>query len=218
MRRTLRSRIVAAALGLVVFAAPGQSAQENEAERERSERVTDVLAALGARDGARIADVGSAEASYTFRIARAVAPNGKAYAVDIDGAALDRLRQRSATEQLSNIEVILGDPDDPTLPAGELDAVLIRNAYHEMPAHQSVLVGIARALRPGGTLVISEAIHDENRSKSRELQIKEHEITPDVVEIDLRDAGFEIVKRRGPFFEFTRPPKGGFWRIRAHRP
>jgi len=209
---------VAATLWLLLFAVTGHLAQENEADRERVERVADILAVLGARDGARIADVGSADGFYTLRIARAVAPTGRAYAVDIDPAALDRLRLRSASEHVSNIETILGEANDPKLPAGEIDAVLIRNAYHEMPAHQSVLAGVARALRPGGTLIIIEAIHDENRSKPREQQIKEHEIAPDLVEIELRAAGFEIIERRDPFTEFTRPPKGGFWLIRARRP
>jgi ubiquinone/menaquinone biosynthesis C-methylase UbiE len=218
MKRTHPWPIVVAMLCLLLSAGTGQAGQENEAERERIERVADILAMLGARDGARIADVGSAEGFYTLRIARAVAPAGKAYAVDIDAASLEKLRQRSASENISNIEVILSAPNDPKLPAGEVDAVLIRNAYHEMPEYRSILAAVARALKPGGTLVISESIHDNNRSKTRDEQVKEHEIAPGVVDTELREAGFEVVERLDPLFEFSRAPKGGFWLIRARKP
>ena len=113
--------------------------------------------------------------------------------------------------------MILGEAADPKLPAGRLDAVLVRNAYHEMPEYKSVLAGVNAALRPGGVLVIVEALHDNNRSKTREQQVKEHEIAPEIVEAELRDAGFEILSREELFTKFTRPPPGGFWMIRARK-
>lgn len=194
------------------------SAQQTEADRERTERVADILVALGAKDGARIADVGSADGFYALRIARAVAPAGRAYAVDINETSLTKLRERAARDGITNVEAILSAIDDPKLPPGEVDAVLIRNAYHEMPEYRGVLAGVMRALRPGGTLIVSEPIHDNNRDKTRELQVKEHEIAPEFVEAELREAGFEILERQEAFIAFTRPPPGGFWMIRARRP
>lgn len=209
------------ALALVicsVLTAGVAAAQQTEADRERTERVADILAALGAKDGARIADVGSADGFYALRIARAVAPAGRAYAVDIDEASLTKLRERAAGDGITNIEAILGATDDPKLPPGEIDAVLIRNAYHEMPEHRGVIAGVARALRPGGTLIVIEAIHENNRTKTRAEQVKEHEMAPEIVEVELREAGFEIIERQDAFTSFTRPPPGGFWMIRARRP
>ena len=205
---------IAAALLLAV----GVHAQRDEHEREKLERVPDILTALGARDGAHIADLGSADGFYTLRIANAVGPSGRAYAIDIDQKALDKLRERAKTDAIANIEIILSEPADPKLPAATLDAVLIRNAYHEMADHRSVLKGVMSGLKPGGVLVVIEAIHDSNRSLSRELQVKEHEIAPAMVENELREAGFEIVDRDDGFTTFTRPPPGGFWMIRARRP
>lgn len=194
------------------------SSQQTEADRERTERVADILVALGAKDGARIADVGSADGFYALRIARAVAPAGRAYAVDIDEASLTKLRERAARDGITNVEAILGATDDPKLPPGEIDAVLIRNAYHEMPEYRGVLAGVMRALRPGGTLIVSEPIFDKNRDKTRELQVKEHEIAPEFVEAELREAGFEILERQDAFMSFSKPALGGFWMIRARRP
>ena len=70
------------------------TAQRNEAERERFERVADILAALGVREGAKIADLGSADGFYTVRLARAVGPTGRAYGVDISQKRLDEFAAR----------------------------------------------------------------------------------------------------------------------------
>jgi hypothetical protein len=47
-------------LAVVLLAAPA-FAQQNESEREKIERVPDILTALAARDGAHIADLGSSD-------------------------------------------------------------------------------------------------------------------------------------------------------------
>jgi predicted methyltransferase len=213
-RQTLVTAVVIAILSLSSAA----FAQQDETEREKRERVADVLAALGARDGAHVADLGSADGFYTLRIAKAVAPAGRAYAIDIAQASLDKLKARAGTDGISNIDIILSEVADPKLPAAQLDAVLIRNAYHEMTEHRSILRGVMGGLKPGGVLVVIEAIHDKLLTASREQQVKEHEIAPDLVAAELTEAGFEVIDRDDAFTRFTRPGLGGFWMIRARRP
>lgn len=213
----LSKRVALAAVMIVVAVAAAADAQQDEAERERVERVADILVELGVRDGARIADLGSAGGFYTLRIAKAVAPTGRAYAVDIDAKVLDLLRERATEQQLTNIEIIVATPSDPRLP-GDLDAVLIRNTYHEIPEYRRILDAIMAALKPDGRLIVVEAIHEKYRALPREQQVKEHEIAPELVERELREAGFAIVKRDDAFTTFTRPPPGGFWLIVARRP
>lgn len=214
-RRLVPPAVAAVALLLTVSV----FAQQDDRQREQTERVADVLAAIGAKDGAHIADVGASDGFYTLRIAKAVAPSGKAYAIDIEQKSLDKLRERARTEDIANIEVILSEPADPKLPPGALDAVLIRNAYHEMVAYRDVLKGVMSGLKPGGLLVVSESISDNLLNKPREQQVKEHHIAPGIVEAELREAGFEIVDRNDAFTRFTgRRTAGGYWMIRARRP
>jgi predicted methyltransferase len=200
------------------LAGPG-FAQENEQEREKRERVADILTALGSRDGAHIADLGSSDGFYTLRIAKAVAPTGKAYAVDIEQKSLDKLRERAQKETISNVEIILSEPADPKLPPGALDAVLIRNAYHEMVAYREILKAVMSGLKPGGLLVVSESISQSLLDKPREQQVKEHYIAPAIAEAELREAGFDILDRDDAFTTFKgRTIVGGYWLIRARRP
>ncbi|HYE88677.1 MAG TPA: class I SAM-dependent methyltransferase [Vicinamibacterales bacterium] len=210
--------ICCAVVAVTLCAGSTAFAGQDGAEREKTERVADVLTAVGARDGAHIADLGSADGFYTLRIAKAVGPTGRAYAIDIAQASLDKLKARAGSDGISNIEIILSEPADPKLPAGRLDAVLIRNAYHEMTEHRSVLKGVMSGLKPGGMLVVIEAIHDKLLTASRDQQVKEHEIASDIVAAELKEAGFEIVDRDEAFTRFTRPSAGGFWMIRARRP
>lgn len=195
-------------------------AQQDEREREELARVADILTALGVRDGAHVADLGSADGFYTLRIAKAVAPSGKAYAIDIEQQSLDKLRERAQKDAITNLDIILSEPADPKLPTGALDAVLIRNAYHEMMAYRDILKGVMNGLKPGALLVVIESIYDNLLDKSREQQVKEHQIAPGIVEAELREAGFEIVDRDDAFTRFPKEPTtvGGFWMIRARRP
>jgi predicted methyltransferase len=213
-----RKLVVLAALAIASLSVSA-FAQQDEREREKTERVADILTALGAHDGAHIADVGSSDGFYTLRIAKAVAPSGKAYAIDIEQKSLDKLRERAQKEAITNVEIILSEPADPKLPAGALDAVLIRNAYHEFVEHREILKGVMSGLKPGGVLVVSESISKSLLDKPREQQVKEHYIASALVEAELREAGFEILDRDDAFTTFSgRTIVGGFWMIRARRP
>ena len=215
------ARTFAVLAAIVIVCLPVSAfAQQDEREREKVERVPDVLAAVGVKDGAHIADVGSGDGFYTLRIAQAVAPTGKAYAIDVEQKSLDKLRERAQKEAITNVEIILSQPADPKLPPAALDAVLIRNAYHEMVTYREILKGVMGGLKPGAWLVVIEAMHDNLLDKSREQQVKEHVIAPGIVEAELREAGFEIVDRDDGFTRFPkeRTTVGGFWMIRARRP
>ena len=105
-KKQIRVALAAVALATACLTASA-IAQQDESEREKTERVADVLAAIAVRDGAHIADVGSADGFYTLRIAKAVAPGGKAYAIDIEQKSLDKLRERAQKEAIANVEIIL---------------------------------------------------------------------------------------------------------------
>ena len=69
---------------MVVISFTTISAQRNADSREKTEKVADILAALEAAPGKVIADVGAGEGFYATRIARAVLPDGRVTAVDVD--------------------------------------------------------------------------------------------------------------------------------------
>jgi SAM-dependent methyltransferase len=134
------------------------------------------------------------------RLARAVGPTGRVYAVDANPDTVRDLSERVAREKLANVEVIAGTPGDPRLP-DSLDAVLIVNAYHEMHEHQAILDKIRQALKLEGRLVIVEPIAQKREKTSRGEQQSNHEIALDYVLEDLRQAGFQVLDQRPRFVE-----------------
>ncbi len=188
-----------AALALFVSLPSAIEAQQ-DADRDRWQRVSDVFAAMEIGDGSHAADVGAGEGYFTVRLAEHVGSGGRVYAVDIDDDVLARLRRRVESEGLVNVEVIEGSADDPHLPPASLDAVLVVNAYHEMESYDAMLAGIYRALEPGGRLVILDfAPSDE--STSRSTQTARHTIALDLVAQDLEHAGFELTRTEASFAE-----------------
>jgi len=87
-----------------------------------------------------------------------VGPNGKVYAEDIQPQMIEVIRRRVPRENLSDkvVDIKLGTAADPKLPVGELDAVLIVEAYHEMEQPVALLRNAARALKNDGRLGIVE--------------------------------------------------------------
>jgi len=123
------------------------------ATRAGWQRPARLVAALGLRPGAAVADIGAGSGYLTRRVARAVGPAGRVYAVDADPRMLLALRTRLRRAGLANVTPVLGDGDDPRLPAGSCDLVLLVNAYHHVVGGPRYLRRLAALLRRGGRLV-----------------------------------------------------------------
>ena len=197
-RRVLSHLIVLACLigGVSLL---GQDRAAQEGRREQWQKVDAIFAEMAVRPGAIVADVGAGDGFFTSRLARAVGANGRVFAVDIDDAAMDRLRKRLQEDGIENVTIVKGAPDDPKLPERALDAALIVNAYHEMEQHQSILAALRRALKPDGRLVIVEPVTHSRRGRPRADEARSHEIDPEYVLQDARAAGFGIVALKDPF-------------------
>jgi len=210
--RCWRAAVVAVAV------LPAALAAQNEAERDRWQRVSDVFAAMEIGPGSQVADVGAGDGYFTVRLSRHVGDSGWVYAVDVDRRVVERLQDRVDSEGLANVEVIRGDDDDPRLPAGALDAVLVVNAYHEMDDYREMLAGMYRALEPGGRLVILD-FGPADSTRSRRSQTARHTIALALVADDLEQAGFEVT-RRDPAFTTNRSGRSRSmeWLLVGRRP
>jgi ubiquinone/menaquinone biosynthesis C-methylase UbiE len=125
-------------------------------DREIWQRPEQVMDALNIAEGDVVADLGAASGWFTIRLARRVGPNGKVYAEDIQPQMIEVIKRRLPRENVNNVETRLGTADDPKLPLGVLDAVLIVYAYREMDQPVTLLRNAARALKPDGRIGIVE--------------------------------------------------------------
>ena len=126
------------------------------AEREQEERPDRVMRELAVVPGMVVADFGAGSGYYTERLARAVGPTGRVLAVDIQPEMLQMIGERSRKLGLTNIELVRSTEDDPRLPSGVLDLILMVDVYHELAAPQRVLRAMKPALSPRGRIAIVE--------------------------------------------------------------
>src|SRR5579862_6751769 len=191
-------------LPLLIFIPPIGLALQEQSEADRAaELKRHVIETLNVRPGDKVADVGCGDGFYTLPLARVLGPTGRVYAEDISDVELVRLKQHLSEQQLANVEVIKGTVDDPQLPPGQMDAVLIVNAYHEMTAPEAMLGHVRASLKPGGTFVLMEGIWDRHEGQSRDEQVKHHELAPSFAKQEVQRAGFEVIELRDPFLERT---------------
>jgi predicted methyltransferase len=181
-----------------------------EAERDQWQRPSAVLRALDLHEGNVVADLGSGAGYFTLKLSPVVGSRGEVLAVDLRKLSLTFLWVRAALRSPRNIHVIAGEEDDPHLPAGALDAVLIANTYHEFRDPRRMLSCVFRSLRAGGRLVIVD-----RRPRVGE-RFSGHHIALDAVESEVRRGGFEIVGAQNPFID--RADDDPWWLLAARKP
>ena len=128
-----------------------------EDARDRLGEAEAVIAFAGVAPGMSVADIGAGEGYYTVRLSRAVGPRGRVLAEDIVASTRDRLALRVNRENLANVSVLLGLPEDPKLPAASFDRIFLVHMYHEVDRPYEFLWHLRQGLKPGGMIVVVDA-------------------------------------------------------------
>jgi predicted methyltransferase len=126
----------------------------DDAERDRADEVGQVVRAMSIRPGETVADIGAGSGYYTLRLSPVVGPGGRVLAQDVTPSYLKALREAVKGAGLANVEVIRGEPHDPRLPAGSVDAAILVHMYHEITQPFGLLYNLAAAMKPGGRVGI----------------------------------------------------------------
>jgi SAM-dependent methyltransferase len=185
-----------------------------EAERDGWQRAAGVLQALDVGEGGTVADLGCGVGYFALKLSDRVGKEGRVLAVDVRRFPLLFLRIRALRSGRGNIQTMVGDADDPRLPVGVIDAVLVSNTYHEIAHPERVLERLFESLRPGGRLVIVDPAPEDEAGPAA-AHAHGHR-TAASTEAHLVGAGFDVVGREDRFVE--RDGEAPWWLVVARRP
>ena len=155
-----------------------------EDARDRVGEAEEVMQLAGIRPGMSVADVGAGEGYYTVRLARVVGRKGRVLAEDIRPEVRDELGERVQRENLDNVAVKLGAPDNPMLPAGSFDRVFLVHMYHEVQSPYAFLWHLRDGVKPDGIVVVV----DSNR------EVERHGIPPAQLRCEFAALGLQPVR------------------------
>jgi len=160
------------------------------ADRDAEEQPDRVVRELGIEPGSTVADLGAGVGYFTWRLAGAVGDAGKVIAVDIQPGMLERLKQNLAERDIHNVETVLGAEDDPRLPTGQVDLVLLVDVYHELQQPELTMEHVRQSLRPGGRVVFIEYRKEDPSIPIQPL----HKMTVREVRDEVEPMGFQFVE------------------------
>jgi ubiquinone/menaquinone biosynthesis C-methylase UbiE len=186
-----------------------------EAERDQWQRPAEVVQALGLRPGDVVVDLGCGSGYFALKLSAPAGEKGRVLAEDIRRLPLAFLWFRTILKGQRNITVLHGEATDPHLPIQGVNEVLIANTFHELADSQAILWHVRQALVSGGTVVVVD--RSPKGVPAGGSPLAEHEISAEEVDSKLREAGFEIVRRRDDFIERD-PENESWWLIAARKP
>jgi ubiquinone/menaquinone biosynthesis C-methylase UbiE len=189
--------LAATTAGLSARQLASRPADDWSARLERPDRVASlkidyIIASLGLKPGLVVADIGAGPGVLSVPLAAAVAPGGKVYAEDIDKGFFDRIKQKAAAANVTNIVTVLGEYVDPKLPAKDVDVVLFHDVLHHIEKRAEYLKATAGYLKPNGRIAIVELPPDGSHKDEPALVV-----TKDQVKQWMADAGLKPVQEFG---------------------
>ena len=188
-----------------------------ERERDTWQRPDEILRQLNPRAGDTVVDLGSGAGYFALQIAPRVGPEGRVVAVDLRRQSLAFLWIRAMLGGHRNLQIIRGRADDPELPSGPIDAVLIANTYHELTAPVPILRALFGSMRPGARMVVVDRGPREPRNNDEpRTAAAEHEMSAARAEGQIHQQGFQTVSRDDRFID--RPGDDLWWLIVFRRP
>ncbi len=111
------------------------------------------VAQFGLTPGMHIADLGAGSGAYSFPAAKAVSPNGKVYACEVQKDLLTRLKNDAASEHITNIEGVWSNIEKlggTKLGDRSMDGAIVSNVLFIVEDRPAFMAELKRIVKPAG--------------------------------------------------------------------
>jgi ubiquinone/menaquinone biosynthesis C-methylase UbiE len=153
-------------------------------DRDEKQKPREIIESMDLKPGMTTVDLGTGVGYMIPFLSRAVGPDGKVLAEDIQTDFLDKAKMRAKTSNVQNATFILGTPEDPKLPADTVNAVLILDVYHHFDFPDQMMANIRDSLLPGGRVYIVDYFRSEtsmpNRRALEHIRLDRDEVVKEV--------------------------------------
>jgi ubiquinone/menaquinone biosynthesis C-methylase UbiE len=160
------------------------------AERDAWQKPDGVIKALDLKNHEAVADIGAGTGYFSRRLAQAVAPDGKVYAVDVAADILSYLKERADRENIQNIVTIVSRVEDPMLPANSVDLAFFCDTTHHIEHRIEFYRKLFPAVKAHGRMAIIDYPPDSPHAPHKPEQL----VPRSQVISEAEQAGFKFIK------------------------
>jgi ubiquinone/menaquinone biosynthesis C-methylase UbiE len=158
------------------------------ADRVGGLKVDEVVANLHLKPGDVVADIGAGPGLFEVPMARAVAPGGRIYAVEIDEGFFAGINKKVSDARVAGVQTVLGKYTDPNLPARNIDVALFHDVLHHIQDRAGYLKAMAGYMKPTGRIVLVDYEGAQVHPDNPEMQVSRQQ-----ADRLMTDAGYKQV-------------------------